>query len=317
MVPSAQIWNEVFQVVDSRWLDLAKDCRYDDGSTALCVALDGADLVVANCGDCRALLVQGGQTVVLTRDHKPTDEEESKRIVSQGGTIIGGRLQGQLGVSRAFGNYEFKESQVLSAEPEINHVTLTVDSEYLVIGSDGLYEQFTNEEIISFIKNGIVNANLETVIAELVEEAIDRGCADNITIIVVKFDQSYKKLLKKREKKQSSKALIGKNLRTSGKTSSKITPPASPPPEQTGLTKGLGLHTSGKTITLTLKDQNPELPTQKKKPESKKPKSLLKTNSLAKPPSPREKPNEEEKLSLFYKAFKHDFFNRTPVTISG
>jgi len=295
------------------------------------VALDGSELVVANCGDCRALLVQAGQTIVLTRDHKPTDEAEKQRIEKQGGTIIGGRLQGQLGVSRAFGNYEFKESQVLSSEPEINHITLTVDSEYLVIASDGIYEQFSNEEIISFIKNGLVgNANLETVIKELVEEAVDRGSDDNITIIVVKFEKNFKKLLKKREKKHSGKAqtlLPGKKeapLRTSGKTSVKQAPPTeSPLPEsRTGLLfkKGLGLRTSGKTslnVQNPAKEPNPEQsPPQKKRTEAKKLKTPDKS-SYFKPPSPRDKTFEsEEKPSLFYKAFKHDLFTRAPVTIS-
>jgi serine/threonine protein phosphatase PrpC len=200
--PNKEVFVDVFGEVDRMWLESAKSPRVEDGSTALCVALDGAELVVANCGDSRALLCSGGSTVVLTKDHKPTDERESERIVKQGGTVIGGRLQGQLGVSRAFGNYEFKESNFLSSEPEIHEVTLTADVEFLVVGCDGLYEQFTNEEIGTFIKNGLGNGkSLEIVVEELVAEAIDRGSEDNITVIVVKFEKAYKKLLKKKSQK--------------------------------------------------------------------------------------------------------------------
>jgi len=246
--------------------------------------------------------------------------------VSQGGIIIGGRLQGQLGVSRAFGNYEFKESHILSSEPEINHFTLSCETEYLVVGSDGLYEQFSNDEIISFIKTGVINAPLDKVVKDLLEEAIDRGCDDNISIIVVKFEQSFKKFLKKREKKHSGKNLLtGKSggLRTSGKTPKEKPPqPESPPPEPSkagiSLKKGLGLRTSALTFH-SLPSDPPSL--QKKKTEIKKQKPPQKLTTTSKPPSPREKPFEEEKLSLFHKAFKHDFFNinsnRTAVTISG
>jgi len=329
-----------FSNIDEKWLDAAKSPRIEDGSTALCITLDLADLVVANCGDCRAILCQGGQTVALTRDHKPTDEEERQRIVIQGGTVIGGRLQGQLGVSRAFGNYEFKETQILSAEPEINHVTLSCEVEFLVVGCDGLYEQFSNEEIISYIKNRLVNSCLEDVVRELVEEAIDRGADDNITIIVVKFDKAFKKLLKKRAKKQSGKSqtiLSGKNgLRTSGKgisssSSSKSSTPDSPPPEPKSIfKKGLKLNTSGKSSTVITSNSNPKeessiIPVnlekktflKEKKRESKKLKSE-KTSFKVPSPRPESKSSyDEDKWNKLKQPFKHDFFGRTAVTISG
>jgi len=224
---SKEVILEVFNNTDQKWLESVKGKGIEDGSTALCVVLDGSELVVANCGDSRAFLYQGGQTIVLTRDHVPTDNEERARIIKAGGSVLGGRLQGKLGVSRAFGNYEFKESHYLSSEPEINQITLTPEAEFLVLGCDGLYEQFSNEEIVKFIKNGLTTHSLEEVIQELVVEAIDRGAEDNITIMVVKFSKSYKKLLKKKAKQlsKSSQNLLpfskGKSLRTSGKTAIK------------------------------------------------------------------------------------------------
>jgi len=66
------------------------------------------------------------------------------------------------------------------------------------MGCDGLYEKFTNDEIVSYIKNKISSQPLEAVIQQLVEEALDRGTEDNITVIVVNFKKAYKKLLKKK-----------------------------------------------------------------------------------------------------------------------
>jgi len=305
-LPSEENFKKIFKSLDQMWLDSAskKEPRIEDGSTALCVALDCSDIIIANCGDCRAILSTAGQTIALTRDHKPSDESEQQRIVNQGGTVIGGRLQGQLAVSRAFGNYEYKEAQILSSEPEIHHISLTPDVEYLVVGSDGLYEHFTNEEIISFIKNGLNrsnNPNLEMIVKELVEEAIDRGSGDNITILVVKFEKAFKKLLKKKSKKQqsgkSTHPAVGPAVTKNNPVkSAKITVPDFPPEPKTSLfKKGQKL---GKN---TLLEVSP-----KKKSETAK---KLKPPSV-KLPSPR--------LDKPYKPFKYDFFgSRTPVTISG
>jgi len=179
-----------------------KQKEVEDGSTALCLVLDGPELIVANCGDSRALLYQAGEAMVLTRDHVPENHEEKQRILKLGGTVIGGRLQGKLGVSRAFGNMEFKESNLLISEPEINEVNVQNNAEFLVLGCDGLFEQFSNEEIVGFIKSKLEknSLSLEQIVQELVEEALDRGTDDNISVIVVKFTKSYQKLLKKQKK---------------------------------------------------------------------------------------------------------------------
>jgi len=310
-----------------------KEPKIEDGSTALCVALDCSDLIIANCGDCRAILSQAGQTIALTRDHRPTDQAEQQRIVNQGGTIIGGRLQGQLAVSRAFGNYEFKESLILSSEPEIHHLSLNVDVEYLVVGSDGLYDHFTNEEVISFIKNGLMNnnnANLETVVKELVEEAIDRGSDDNITILVVKFEKAWKKLLKKRAKKQAatkSPAVSGlhQNKNNSPKSPVKAPSPSDHAPEPSTKTllfkkghKFLSAKNSSSNLSFSPTElvQSSSSPPTKKKSSSDFSKKLKSPEKVLKfSPSPRlvvGHHHTHERLKSY------DFFaSRTPVTISG
>jgi protein phosphatase 2C family protein 2/3 len=239
-LPKPEFIQDVFLTTDQQWLQVAKSKAIEDGSTALCLVMDGPDLMVANCGDSRAILHQSGETMVLTRDHVPDDQEEHVRIKKLGGTVIGGRLQGKLAVSRAFGNYEFKESKYLISEPEIQEVTVQSDAEFLVVGCDGLYEQFSNDEIISFIKNRIISNPLEVAVKDLVEEALDRGTSDNLTVIVVKFTKAYKKLVRKSLKvlSKSSKTLPISKGRTlpfsselptgiSLKTSSKITKPHS------------------------------------------------------------------------------------------
>ena len=59
------------------------------GSCAICVLIVGDMCFVANVGDSRALMsADGGNYVVdLSRDHKPNDEYEQKRIQDNGGKI--------------------------------------------------------------------------------------------------------------------------------------------------------------------------------------------------------------------------------------
>jgi len=178
---------------------------------------------------------------------------------------------------------------------------------------------FSNEEIISYIKNGLVNSSLENVVKELVAEAIDRGSEDNITIIVVKFDKAFKKLLKKRARKHSGKtqSLAGKSaplLRIPAKTSPVVDPPPVVEPSKNGILtfkKGLGLKPSPKNSSSFLHHSNSFKDVeQKKKPESKqKPqKTTYKVQSRS-----DNKPYHEDKWT---KPF-NDFFGRTAVTILG
>ena len=59
------------------------------GSCAICVLIVGDMCYVANVGDSRAVLsLDGGEKVEpLSKDHKPCEEEEYKRIVAAGGQV--------------------------------------------------------------------------------------------------------------------------------------------------------------------------------------------------------------------------------------
>ncbi|XP_044486400.1 protein phosphatase 2C 51-like isoform X3 [Mangifera indica] len=74
------------------------------GSTAVVVMVGKDELVVANCGDSRAVLCRGGVAVPLSRDHKPDRPDEKERVEAAGGRVInwnGSRVLGVLATSRS------------------------------------------------------------------------------------------------------------------------------------------------------------------------------------------------------------------------
>ncbi|GAB2271787.1 hypothetical protein Dimus_006618 [Dionaea muscipula] len=59
------------------------------GSTAAAAAVVGAEeIVVANCGDSRAVLCRGGVATRLSVDHKPDRPDELARIEAAGGKVM-------------------------------------------------------------------------------------------------------------------------------------------------------------------------------------------------------------------------------------
>lgn len=82
-----------FQAAEAKFLELAQsmpDGKLErSGSCALVVLIVGDVCYVANVGDSRAVMSgDGGRKVfTLTKDHKPCEESEQKRIIEAGGKI--------------------------------------------------------------------------------------------------------------------------------------------------------------------------------------------------------------------------------------
>jgi serine/threonine protein phosphatase PrpC len=86
----------------------------DSGTTACVVLLTPEWVVCANAGDSRAVISRlGNKAVPLSYDHKPDDVEEERRIRAAGGYVAGGRVEGDLAVSRGLGDFRFKNLDVV------------------------------------------------------------------------------------------------------------------------------------------------------------------------------------------------------------
>ncbi|KAL3736012.1 hypothetical protein ACJRO7_025034 [Eucalyptus globulus] len=76
------------------------------GSTAVVALVCSSHIIVANCGDSRAVLLRGKEAMPLSVDHKPDTEKEYARIDAAGGKVIqwnGYRVFGVLAMSRSIG----------------------------------------------------------------------------------------------------------------------------------------------------------------------------------------------------------------------
>jgi len=69
----------------------------------------------SNSGDSRAVLAtKSGKVIEMSYDHKPDNEGELARVKAGGGFVEEGRVQGVIAVSRAIGDWEYKNPGLLA-----------------------------------------------------------------------------------------------------------------------------------------------------------------------------------------------------------
>lgn len=189
------------------FLNTDKDLRADpnffndpSGCTAVVtlVTTDGR-IICANSGDSRAVLGYKGEAKALSHDHKPTNKEETARITSAGGFVEFGRVNGNLALSRALGDFEFKqnlslepEKQIVTADPDIITHQIDGEEEFMVIACDGIWDCLTSQQVVDFVRRAVANGDSMSKIAEDMmvkclakdSETGGIGC-DNMTVVVV------------------------------------------------------------------------------------------------------------------------------------
>ncbi|GAB6026349.1 hypothetical protein CHUAL_012553 [Chamberlinius hualienensis] len=156
------------------------------GAVACVAHLDGVHLHIANTGDCRAVLgtLSESNTWVakpLTKLHGFENPEEVRRLLgehpaNESSTIIKQeRLFGQLSPLRAFGDFRFKwpvsmqkrllvplyghnilppnyyTPPYLTAKPEVTHHRLLPRDKFLVLATDGLWEQVPPSRVVQMV----------------------------------------------------------------------------------------------------------------------------------------------------------------------
>ena len=196
------------------------------GSCAIIALIIENICYIANVGDSRALisLNKGKDIIVLSKDHKPNEENEYKRIILNGGKIYQTQtttnksnynqiligpyrvFPGRLSVSRTIGDVEAKlpkfggKENVIISNPEINYFYIDDEIDFLILGCDGIFDQLNNEEVakcvwltcdLNNIKNYYdiqnINDQCSCAVDMIMKSSLMRKTLDNITVVLICF----------------------------------------------------------------------------------------------------------------------------------
>ncbi|KAL3816361.1 hypothetical protein ACHAXA_000439 [Cyclostephanos tholiformis] len=183
-------------------------------------------IVCANAGDSRAVYSRSSHRAVpLSYDHKPNDEDEERRIREAGGYVSGGRVEGDLAVSRGLGGrlgaplgvrpngsrggggggknavsggdgdgddvpMLRPSEQKVSPVPDIIIQNRDPDEdEFIVIACDGIWDVQTNQECVKMVADIFAEGerDLGLVCEEVLDLCLKKGSKDNMTGAVIKF----------------------------------------------------------------------------------------------------------------------------------
>ncbi|KAK7329431.1 hypothetical protein VNO77_23600 [Canavalia gladiata] len=209
------------------------------GSCVLLVLLHGNDLYTLNLGDSRAVLatcntdgrMNGNErlkAIQLTDSHTVDNETERVQLLANHPddpkTIVAGKVKGKLKVTRAFGVGYLKKKNLndalmgilrvrdlssppyISIDPSLNAHKISNSDQFVMVGSDGLFDFFSNDEAVRLVESYILNNPFgdpaKFLIGQLVARAADsagfsmeelmnvpdgrrRKYHDDVTVIVI------------------------------------------------------------------------------------------------------------------------------------
>lgn len=185
------------------------------GTTAVCALLKHTNnnkdhLYVAWVGDSRCLLVSPTASLQLVKPHKPDSMDERKRIESNetGGAVVfvhgQWRVNGIINVSRSIGDHSVK---AVIAEPDFVDIPLQPTHDFLILGSDGLWDHVSETELVKCTYKALadVQQHLDDIPKHLIELAKQGDSQDNITVVLVLLKErsniieNYKQCMEKSE----------------------------------------------------------------------------------------------------------------------
>ena len=186
------------------------------GTTCVSIIYTPLKLICANIGDSRAVLGRFDKNlkkwiaINLSRDHKPTEEDEARRIYKKGGRIkpyvdeeTGEEVGPQrvwvkdddvpgLAMTRSFGDRVASIAGTICI-PEIKEYYFNDGDKFLILASDGVWEFIQSEECINIIGKFYLNNNIEGCCEYLYTESKKRWIKeeeviDDITMLLAFFD---------------------------------------------------------------------------------------------------------------------------------
>ena len=211
-----QIIKQSFTLID-RQLESQNFESKGSGTTCVLVIQIGRNVICANVGDSRAVVVFDDDTdnnlsqlevTPLSIDYKLEIPEERNRVIMAGGAVeqaknsLGERMgplrifsPGKdypgLAMSRSIGDLEGKKYGVI-AEPGIIEFNVSKSTKYIVLCSDGVWEFLSNEQVKEIGRGFYLNNNPNGYVEELLKLSVKEwkdndNIIDDITVIVLFF----------------------------------------------------------------------------------------------------------------------------------
>ena len=219
-----KIIKDIFNEIDYQLLNTKNEFDIKlSGSTCNILIQIGDNIICANTGDSRSILIYENnnkikksdrniynnfQVFPLSYDCKPSVPKEKERILKKGGIItkikdsfqneIGplrvfmkGSLLPGLAMSRSFGDKIGKDIGIIS-EPLINEYILNKDVKYIIMGSDGIWEFLSNEQVMNIGNKYYINNDPDNFCRQLIKKSTElwennSRNIDDITLIVIFF----------------------------------------------------------------------------------------------------------------------------------
>jgi len=185
------------------------------GTTVVSVILTPEKMMCVNLGDSRAAIFKYENGLYycknLSRDHKPNEPDENKRILFNNGRVkkcfdedikkfvgpdrvwLKNKEEPGLAMSRSLGD-KIAHTIGVSDEPEIKSYDYDGTEKFIIIASDGIWEYVHGDECIKVIKSYYEdNKDVEEAAFAMVKEAFRKWkrkevAIDDITVILIFFD---------------------------------------------------------------------------------------------------------------------------------
>ena len=207
---------KLFPIISSTFIstniDMIEDERVDSsfsGSTCVTLFYTPSRLICANVGDSRCVLGKfdgkNWKSKNLSRDQKPSEQDEYERIINAGGRIESfkdenGNCIGPervwlkeddvpgLAMSRSFGD-EVAHLVGVITDPEINEYFFSEEDKFIIIASDGLWEFISSDECILMVKEFYLKDDIDGALSYLYKESskrwiMEEEVIDDITILM-------------------------------------------------------------------------------------------------------------------------------------
>ena len=184
------------------------------GTTVSSIILTSDKIISINMGDSRSCIFKYENGIYsyknLTRDHKPSEKDESTRIINSNGRIkrcydeqlkkyigpervwLKNKEEPGLAMTRSIGDKVAHSIGVID-EPEYKIFEFDGNEKFIIIASDGIWEYLNGDDCIKIVKYHYENEyDINKASYALVKEAFDRWkrkevSIDDITAILIFF----------------------------------------------------------------------------------------------------------------------------------